>query len=97
MKKHRKPTHVRDAIISFLKAAGLKDRFEENLAIAFWDASVGKDVAQHTSPKKVVQGTMFVKVDEDVWRHELAFYKHQIIQDINEKVGKKAITEIKFY
>jgi predicted nucleic acid-binding Zn ribbon protein len=89
--------HVRDAILAFFKAAGLRERFEENLAIAFWDMCVGKEIARHTEPLKVSQGIIFVKVDNDVWRNELTYFKHEIIEKLNQKLGKKAIKEIKFY
>jgi hypothetical protein len=38
-----------------------------------------------------------VKVDDDVWRNELTYFKRQIIEKLNEKLGKKTIKEIKFY
>lgn len=96
-KKYKSETHVRDVILAFFKSLGMKERFEENLAIAFWDASVGREIAQHTEPLKVVDGVMLVKVDSDVWRSELPYFKHEIIQKINQRIGKKAITEIKFF
>ena len=88
---------IRDSILGFLKAAGLRDRFDENLSIAYWDTTVGKEIAAQTEPRKVVDGIMFVKVDNDAWRQELAFFKHEIIQKLNDKIGKSAIKEIKFY
>ncbi len=96
-RKQKSETHVRDAILAFFKSLGMKERFEENLAIAFWDASVGKEIAQHTAPFKVIDGVMLVKVDSDVWRSELPYFKNEIIQKINQRIGKKAITEIKFF
>ncbi len=93
----RKETHVRNAILAFFKSIGMRERFEENLAIAFWDSTVGKHIARHTEPIKVVQGVMLVKVDEDVWRTELSYRKNELVQEINQKIGKKAINEIKFY
>lgn len=89
--------HIRDVIVGFLKMAGMKDRFDENLTIAFWDKVVGKEIASATEPKKVVDGILFVKVEQDVWRHELTFFKHEIIQKLNDQVGKKTLKEIKFY
>lgn len=89
--------HIRHTIIAFLKSAGLKDRYDENLAIAFWDSTVGELIAQHTEPKKVENGLLFVKVDEATWRNELTFHKFRIIKELNTKVGKTAIKDIKFY
>lgn len=95
--KYKEPIPIQKALMAFFKAAGMRERFEENMAIAFWDTSVGKEVAGHTTPTKVKDGIMFVKVDEDVWRHELAFLKHEIIKKLNHKIGKRTIKEIKFY
>jgi len=92
-----KDKHVRDSIMAFFKAAGMRERFEENMAIAFWDMCVGKEVSRHTEPFKVKEGILLVKVDDDVWRNELTYFKHQIIEKLNEKLGKKTIKEIKFY
>ena len=88
---------IKDSILAFLKLAGLRDRFDENLSIAYWDTTVGKEIARQTEPQKVVDGIMFVKVESDAWRQELAFFKHEIIQKLNDKIGKTAIKEIKFY
>lgn len=97
MARKTKDVHMRDAILSFFKSVGMRDRFEENLAIALWDSTVGKQIALHTEPVRVTQGVMMIKVDEDVWRTELSYRKHELIQEINQKIGKKTINEIKFY
>lgn len=99
MKRFRKgkQQHIRDSLLSFLKSIGLRDHFEENLAIAFWNSTVGKQISDHTDPQKVTGGILFVKVDNDVWRNELSYMKHEIIQKLNRKIGKKVIQEIKFY
>lgn len=88
---------IKQVLGSFLRKAGLEERYEENLAIAFWDGAVGKEIARHTEPQKVSQGIVFVKVDTDVWRSELVYFKNEIIQRLNKKIGKKIIQEIKFY
>ena len=95
--RRAKDKHIRDSIMAFLKAAGLRDIFEENLAIAFWDGVVGPEVAKKTEPHKVTKGTLFVKVRDTVWRNELTFLKPQIIQKLNDKLEEPAIKDIKFY
>lgn len=88
---------IKQVLEAFIKGAGLEERYEENMAIVFWDGAVGKEIAQHTNPRKVSRGIVFVKVDTDVWRSELVFFKNEIIQRLNKKIGKKVIQEIKFY
>lgn len=88
---------IRDILLKFFKTAGIENRLEENLAFAYWESVVGKEIAHHTEPEKIVKGTIVVKVDNDVWRNELSFFKNEIIQKLNNKIGKKIIQEIKFY
>lgn len=95
--KTYKEKPIKEILLKFFKSAGIENRLEENLAFAFWDNVVGKEIALHTEPEKIVRGTIVVKVDNDVWRNELAFFKHEIIQKLNNKIGKKLIQEIKFY
>ena len=93
----RKNVPVGDAILAFFKSIGAGDRFRDNLAIAFWDVSVGEQIAAHTEPVEVRKGVMLVRVDDATWRQELMFHKFEIIEKINQKIGKNAIKEIKFY
>lgn len=98
MARHRRTEkHIRDVLLGLFKQMGMKERFEENLSIAFWDVTVGKEIARHTEPYKVADGILFVRVDNDVWRTELTYMKNEILHKLNRKIGKKAITEIKFY
>jgi predicted nucleic acid-binding Zn ribbon protein len=96
-RKFRKEKPIRDILEKFFRSLGVEERLEENLAFAYWDSVVGKEIANHTEPEKIVKGTVMVKVDNDVWRNELSFFKHEIIQKLNQKIGKKIIQEIKFY
>ncbi len=93
--KEAKP--LNQLITQFLKSIGIHERVEENLAIAFWDAVVGEEIARHTEPIKVARGILFVRVDDTVWRNELQFFKTDILQKLNEKIGKKVVKDIKFY
>lgn len=95
--KTRREKPIREVLEKFFKTLGIENRLEENLAFAFWDSVVGKEISLHTEPEKIVKGTIMVKVDNDVWRNELTFFKNEIIQKLNRKIGKKIIQEIKFY
>lgn len=88
---------ISEILEKLFRSLGVENRIEENLAFAYWDSVVGKEIAVHTEPEKIVKGTVIVRVDNDVWRNELTFYKHEIIQKLNEKIGKRIIQEIKFY
>ncbi|UCF64307.1 MAG: DUF721 domain-containing protein [bacterium] len=88
---------VSQLIEQFLKSMGIGDKIEENYAIVYWEQAVGKEIAQHTEPYKITQGILFVKVSDPAWRNELQFFKNEIIEKLNQKIGKKIVKDIKFY
>ncbi|GAB4338487.1 MAG: hypothetical protein Kow0037_22550 [Calditrichia bacterium] len=84
-------------IYQLLESLGIKERVEEHFAFVYWDSAVGKQIAAQTEPKKIVNGTLFVKVSNTIWRNELTFMKPDIIGKLNHKIGKNVVKDIKFY
>ena len=68
----------------------------QNKALNVWNEIVGEKVANHTEPDRVEHGVIIVKVSSPTWRQELYFQKKEIIQKINNKIGKKVIRDIRF-
>ena len=67
------------------------------MALVYWDTVVGKEISEHTEPFKISNGTVFVKVNDTTWRNELQYFKNEIIEKLNNKIGKKVVNDIKFY
>lgn len=88
---------VGDLIFKFLQSIGIREKIEENLALVYWDSVVGKKIAENAEPYKIAKGIIFVKVEDTVWRNELQYFKNEIIEKLNHKLGKKTVTDIKFY
>jgi len=88
---------VSQLIEQFLKSLGIQAKIEENLAIVHWDQTVGKEISERTEPFKIVRGILFVKVNDPVWRNELQFFKGEIIEKLNHKIGRNIVKDIKFY
>jgi predicted nucleic acid-binding Zn ribbon protein len=84
-------------IQQFLQSIGINGRIEENLAIVYWDQTVGKEISEKTEPFRISEGILSVKVSDPAWRNELYFFKNEIIQKLNNKIGKSIIKDIKFY
>lgn len=93
--KEAKP--LNQLIYQFLHNLGIKEKIEENFAIAYWDSVVGKDISKRTEPFKISKGILFVKVNDTTWRNELQYFKNEIIEKLNKKIGKKIVKDIKFY
>ena len=95
--KKSKERHVGESITRLFKSLGLNEEAQQYMPLAYWDIAVGKEVAKHAEPQKITEGILFVKVKDAVWRNELTYLKHEIMQKLNAHVGKNAIKEIKFY
>ncbi|MFZ0391343.1 MAG: DUF721 domain-containing protein [Calditrichia bacterium] len=92
-----RPEPLQKLLYQYLKVAGLQEKFESYLPFLFWDQTVGPRISEKTEPYKVVNGSLFVKVPDSVWRNELQYMKVEIIEKLNQKIGKSVIRDIKFY
>jgi len=62
-----------------------------------WDGFVGKEVAKHTTPAFLKQGTLFVNVDSSAWAYELSTHLKDIMsRKINDGLGEEVVKDIHF-
>jgi len=79
-----------------LRKFGIDNAIAQNNALNIWNEIVGNTVAKNTEPDRVEHGVIIVKVSSPTWRQELYFQKKEIIQKINNKIGKNVIRDIRF-
>lgn len=84
-------------INQFLMNIGIKDKIDQYSSIVYWDHVVGREISERTEPVKIIKGVLFVKVRDHVWRNELQYFKHEIMEKLNRKIGKKVVIDIKFF
>ncbi|MFC1527114.1 DciA family protein [Candidatus Neomarinimicrobiota bacterium] len=84
------------AIDSMLRKFGIDNAITQNNALNIWNEIVGETVAKNTEPDRVEHGVIIIKVSSPTWRQELYFQKKEIIQKINNKIGKSVIRDIRF-
>ncbi len=87
---------LKTALNIFLRKSGLEKGVQQERAILLWAEAVGESIADQTEPEKVEHGTLFVKVSNPTWRQELQLQKNEIIEKVNNCIGRKAINNIKF-
>ena len=87
---------LKNAITALLKNNNLEKGVNQNNALLIWASTVGKKIAQNTSPDKVEHGVLTIKVKSPTWRQELIFEKQKILKKLNKKLGKNTIREIRF-
>ena len=84
------------SIKTFLDNYGLEKGVKQNTAIAIWCEVVGDRVSKNTEPVSVEHGVITVSVSNPTWRQELLFKHQDIIQELNNRLGKNTIKEIRF-
>jgi hypothetical protein len=69
---------------------------EEQRLLEIWNKAVGTQISAHTRPEKLKRNTLFVKVSSSVWMQQLHILKSEIIEKINQLLGKELVKNIHF-
>ncbi len=75
---------------------GIDKKVKESEIIVFWKEVTGKKIAEKTTPLKVIDGKLFIKVSNPSWRNELMLVRPKIIKKINSRIGSQILKEIIF-
>ena len=70
------------------------DYLDAQRAVQSWPLVVGPFIASHTIDLSIKDGVMFVRVDSDALRTELAYSKSLLVDNLNASVGKVVVKEI---
>lgn len=84
------------ALKNLLKNLGIEQTVLENQVVQYYPIVVGKRIAEVSQAEKIENGILFIKVINSTWRNELYYYKKDIIQKLNKKIGETIVKEIKF-
>jgi len=96
MKRKGRVTSLSKALHGLLRSWGVDGKIRESQTVAFWSQIVGPRIAEVTENLGIEDGRMFVKVRSSSWKNELVFMKAEIIQRLNQAVGRKVIKDIVF-
>jgi hypothetical protein len=69
---------------------------EEQRLLEVWQKAVGPKISVQTRPDRLKRNTLFVKVSSSVWMQQLHILKQEIIEKINQLLGKELIKNIHF-
>jgi predicted nucleic acid-binding Zn ribbon protein len=87
---------VRTALDELIGNLGIQKRLKEYDAVLFWDDVVGDHIAKATTPVRIVQGVLVVKVKTSAWRNELTLQKRMLVQRLNDAIGERVVKDIRF-
>lgn len=86
---------LREILTALLRKEGLENAVLQNKALSIWRDVVGEAIADRATPEEIKHGTLVVRAETPVWRNELVFRKGEILQKLNNALGKQVIRDIK--
>lgn len=69
---------------------------DEEMAQSAWPAAVGKKIALRTHAAGLVRNRLVVEVEDAVWQRQLWTLRNQILQRMEQVLGRKIIDEVEF-
>lgn len=88
---------IMDALGSVMRKLGLSDRLTETQITAAWRDIVGDFIAEHSSPSKLTEGVLYVRVIQPTLHFELErVRKADVLKKLKARFGAKQIRDVKF-
>ena len=85
---------VGDIIRKLMTNPKLAEKLDKLNALDAWEEIIGAPISKYITDQKIYKGILYVKLKSAVVRNELSYKKSDFISQINQKVGKKLITDI---
>ncbi len=79
-----------------LEELGLAKRLEEFKVVALWEEAAGKKIAERSEAVDVMDKTLVVEVDNNVWMQELTLLKPRILKKLAKAAKDSPIKDIRF-
>ena len=84
------------ALAEILQRRGLEPTLAGWRAVEEWPGVVGPRIASRSRAVRFQDGVLLVEVDGSAWMHELGFLKRDILKRLGERLGAKAVRELRF-
>ena len=87
---------ISNILKKIIRDFGLEEKFREIQIINTWEYIAGETILNHTFAYNYQNKILFIKVDSSVWIQQLIMLKKELIQKINQKLGKNLVKDIRF-
>ena len=95
-KKSRAPEQVTTILERVLSSLNLGIKVKQYRIWDVWNSVVGEAIARQAQPQQMRGMVLWVTVSSSTWMQQLEFMKRQIVERINERIGEKVISDIRF-
>lgn len=93
--KVEKLTSLKELLPVVIKKLGLWDKLVEKEVIFRWKDIVGENFLPQIQPINLEKKILYLKVPSAEWKTELNYFKDELINKINKKIGLKVVKDIK--
>lgn len=80
-----------------LNIPGFKIKVKEHFLREKWVDAVGEKISNRASIDKLIGKTLYVVVESSPWMTELTYQKETLMKQINDTMGQKLVTEMRFF
>lgn len=92
--KQRNEFNLRDAMSKMIDDNGMRRQFNELEIKRAWDDVGGLMITKHTKSLRLQRKKVWVKIDSAPLRQELSYRKDDLLQKMNERLGRSFIEDI---
>ena len=93
-KRNREPEAIGNILGTFYSNKQVAKKLLLPQIIDIWEDVVGRVVAEHTTPKAVIEDVLHVNADSSVWATQLSALSQILVNKINTISGAEVITRI---
>jgi predicted nucleic acid-binding Zn ribbon protein len=73
-----------------------RKKIEERMLVSYWYEEMDEEIKSHTRACYLSKGTLFIKVANSSWLHYLTLKKEELLNRLNQRIGERKISDIKF-
>lgn len=91
-----RPVQINRLLSAVFQSKKWHSKLELHRVFAFWDATVGREIAAVAQPSLIRGQILWVKVADSVWMQQLHLQKMLLLEKINEQLHGEKISDIRF-
>ncbi|MDY6973886.1 MAG: DUF721 domain-containing protein [Thermodesulfobacteriota bacterium] len=92
----KKLTSLKDVIANLFSHGTLPFNAEDARIWKVWDEAVGPAISKNAQPSWIKNGRLRVTVWDPIWLQELKFVEENVREQLNKRLGRKAVEKIEF-
>lgn len=92
----KNPEPIEQVLNGLFSKLGIAEGIKQQQAMIVWPEVVGPTIANISLPVRIEYGKLYVEIENNTWRHEIFYYKRQIINKLNKKLEGDIVKDIVF-